>query len=136
MSGALAQDAAGSGPAEHLCAALDKALRVSPQLPASVRAALARLINVLQANADAVIFPVDATASAQQAAQLLGVSGMTVVRPVDRSELQSEEGVAASRCPSSPLPDRKQPSTPQSGSPNLPPASATDTPPEDVINIR
>jgi excisionase family DNA binding protein len=87
MAGALAQDVA-----EHLRAALDAALRSAPELPATARVAFGRLVDVLEVNADAVIFPAGATVSTQQAAELLGVSRMTVVRLVDRGELRSEGG--------------------------------------------
>jgi hypothetical protein len=96
MAGALAQDTA-----EHPGAALDDALRGSPELPATARAAFGHLIDVLEANADAFIFPADATVSTQQAAELLGASRMTVVRLVDRGELAAEGGAVhrPSRCP-------------------------------------
>ncbi|HEY2296144.1 MAG TPA: helix-turn-helix domain-containing protein [Jatrophihabitans sp.] len=92
MAGALAQEAA-----QHLRAALDEALRGTPELPATARAAFGRLVDVLEANADAVIFPADATVSTQEAAELLGVSRMTVVRLVDRGELIAEGGAVHRR---------------------------------------
>jgi excisionase family DNA binding protein len=92
VAGTLAQDAA-----QHLRTALDEALRDTPELPATARAAFGRLVDVLEAKADAVIFPADATVSTQRAAELLGVSRMTVVRLVDRGELAAEGGAVHRR---------------------------------------
>lgn len=92
MAGAIAQETA-----QHLRVALDEALRSSPKVPATALAAFARLVDVLEVNADAVVFPVDATVSTQQAAALLGVSRMTVVRLIDRGELTTEGGAVHRR---------------------------------------
>jgi excisionase family DNA binding protein len=83
--------------AQQLRAALDDVLRASPELSATARAAFGRLVDVLETNADAVVFPADATVSTQQAATLLGVSRMTVVRLVDRGELSAEGGAVHRR---------------------------------------
>jgi len=92
MAGAIAQEAA-----QHLRATLDEVLRSSPEVPATALAAFGRLVDVLESNADAVVFPVDATLSTQQAAALLGVSRMTVVRLIDRGELTAEGGAVHRR---------------------------------------
>lgn len=92
MAGAIAQDTA-----QHLRASLDEVLRSAPNAPATALAAFGRLVDVLEANADAVVFSADATVSTQQAAALLGVSRMTVVRLVDRGELTAEGGAVHRR---------------------------------------
>jgi excisionase family DNA binding protein len=92
MAGAIAQETA-----QHLRAALDEVLRSSPGVPATALAAFGRLVDVLEANADAVVFASDATVSTQEAAALLGVSRMTVVRLVDRGELTAEGGAVHRR---------------------------------------
>jgi excisionase family DNA binding protein len=133
MAGALAQDTA-----ERLRAALDEALRTSPQLPASARAAFGRLVDVLEANADAVIFPADATVSTQQAAELLGVSRMTVVRLVDRGELRSEGGGVHRRISVSELARYQAESSRRrrTGLAELAADIDQDTPPDEVISTR
>jgi excisionase family DNA binding protein len=133
MAGALAQDTA-----EHLRAALDEALRTSPQLPASARAAFGRLVDMLEASADAVIFPADATVSTQQAAELLGVSRMTVVRLVDRGELRSEGGGVHRRISVSELARYQAESSRRrrTGLAELAADIDQDTPPDEVISTR
>jgi excisionase family DNA binding protein len=83
--------------AQHLRDALNEVLHTSPELPATALTAFARLVDVLESNADAVVFPADATVTTQQAAALLGVSRMTVVRLVDRGELTAESGAVHRR---------------------------------------
>jgi excisionase family DNA binding protein len=83
--------------AQHLRSALSEVLRASPELPAVALAAFGRLVDVLESSADAVVFPADATVSTQQAAALLGVSRMTVVRLIDRGELSAEGGAVHRR---------------------------------------
>jgi excisionase family DNA binding protein len=87
MVGAIAHDEA-----QHLRTALSEMLRTSPGLPATAREAFGRLVDVLESNADAVIFPADATVSTQQAGALLGISRMTIVRLIERGELSAEGG--------------------------------------------
>jgi excisionase family DNA binding protein len=92
MAGVIAHDEA-----QHLRSALSEVLRASPELPAVALAAFGRLVDVLESSADAVVFPADATVSTQQAAALLGVSRMTVVRLIDRGELSAEAGAVHRR---------------------------------------
>jgi len=92
MTGAIAHDEA-----QQLRAALDDLLRSSPDISDNARAAFVRLVDVLEANRDAVVFAADETVSTQQAAALLGVSRMTVVRLVDRGELHVEGGAVHRR---------------------------------------
>lgn len=58
----------------------------------SARAALFRVVEVLESSGGAVVLPADAFVGTQQAAELLGVSRMTVVRLIDRGELVAEGG--------------------------------------------
>lgn len=92
MAGVIAHDEA-----QHLRSALSEVLHTSPELPAVALAAFGRLVDVLESSADAVVFPADATVSTQQAAALLGVSRMTVVRLIDRGELSAEGGAVHRR---------------------------------------
>lgn len=90
MTGAIAHDQA-----QHLRSALEgvfRALEDSPDVPDSARDAFLRLVDVLESNAEAVVLPSDTLVGTQQAADLLGVSRMTVVRLIDRGELAAEGG--------------------------------------------
>lgn len=58
----------------------------------SARVALFRVVEVLESSRGAVVLPSDEFVSTQQAAELLGVSRMTVVRLIDRGELVAEGG--------------------------------------------
>jgi excisionase family DNA binding protein len=89
MAGAIAHEQA-----EHLRAALDEVRHTSPGLSEAV---IDRLVDVLESNADAVVFAADMMVSTQQAAALLGVSRMTVVRLVDRGELAAAGGAVHRR---------------------------------------
>lgn len=55
-----------------------------------LRSAIADALDVLESSGGAVVLPADAFVSTQQAAELLGVSRMTVVRLIDRGELAAE----------------------------------------------
>jgi|SRR5680860_235188 len=101
MTGAIAHDQA-----QRLRAALEDVFREcdeSPEVSASARAAFLRLVDVLEASTEAVVLPSDSFVSTQQAADLLGVSRMTVVRLIDRGELATEGGGAHRRISASEL---------------------------------
>lgn len=91
MTGLLAHD-----DAQRLRSAIAGALGDSSDNPVPVsdpaRAALFRVLDVLESSGGAVVLPADAFVSTQQAAELLGVSRMTVVRLIDRGELTAEGG--------------------------------------------
>lgn len=90
MTSALAPDQA-----QRLRVAVEGIFRDSgdsPEISASARDAFLRLLDVLESNAEAVVLPCDTFLSTQQAADLLGVSRMTVVRLIDRAELAVEGG--------------------------------------------
>jgi excisionase family DNA binding protein len=89
MAGAIAHDQA-----QRLRAALEEVFRVGDTLDASgsTRDAFLRLLDVLESSPEAVVLPSDTVVSTQQAADLLGVSRMTVVRLVDRGELTAQGG--------------------------------------------
>lgn len=133
MAGAIAQETA-----QHLRAALDEVLRSSPEVPATALAAFGRLVEVLEANADAVVFPADATVSTQEAAALLGVSRMTIVRLVDRGELAAEGGAVHRRISTSELARYQAESTRRrrSAIAELADDINEDTPPDRVIETR
>lgn len=81
--------------AQRLRAALDRVLRESGdalEASGSTRDAFLRLVDVLESSPEAVVLPSDALVSTQKAADLLGVSRMTVVRLIDRGELAAEGG--------------------------------------------
>lgn len=133
MTAALAQQTA-----QHLRAALDEVLRTTPEVPATARAALDRLLDVLEANGDAVVFAADATVSTQQAAALLGVSRMTVVRLVDRGELTEKGGAVHRRISVSELARYQAESSDRrrSGIVALSDDINEGTPPDEVIETR
>lgn len=82
---------------------VDEALDTMPNLTDNVRAAFGRLIDVLESSGDAVVFPAEASLSTTQAADLLGVSRMTVVRLIDRGELHADASSVHRRIPVSEL---------------------------------
>jgi excisionase family DNA binding protein len=133
MAGAIAQETA-----QHLRAALDEVLRSSPEVPETALAAFGRLVDVLEVNADAVVLPADATVSTQQAAALLGVSRMTVVRLIDRGELTAEGGAVHRRISMSELARYQAESSRRrrSAIAELADDIDEDTPPEQVIDTR
>ena len=98
MAGAIAHDKA-----PKLREAVEEALRATPGLTDNARAAFSRLVDVLETSGDAVVFAVEATVSTSQAAALLGVSRMTIVRLIDRGELHAEAGGVHRRVPVSEL---------------------------------
>lgn len=133
MAGAIAQETA-----QHLRAALDEVLRSSPQVSTTALTAFERLVDVLEANADAVVFPADATLSTQRAAALLGVSRMTVVRLIDRGELTAEGGAVHRRISVSELARYQAESSGRrrSAIAELADDIDEDTPPDEVIDTR
>jgi len=58
----------------------------------AARTALFRVVEVLESSGGAIVLPLDAFMSTQQAAESIGVSRMTVVRLIDRGELVAEGG--------------------------------------------
>lgn len=79
--------------ADHLRAALDRAINDMdgpPEHAAEARAALLDVLDALESSDGVVVLPTNSLLSTQQAAELLGVSRMTVVRLVDRGELPAE----------------------------------------------
>ncbi|WP_454295395.1 helix-turn-helix domain-containing protein [Salana multivorans] len=91
MTGLLAHD-----DAQRLRSAIADVLGSSSDTGAAAadptRTALFRVLDVLESSSGAVVLPADAFVTTQQAAELLGVSRMTVVRLIDRGELAAEGG--------------------------------------------
>ena len=87
MSGAIAHDQA-----QRLREALEDALRRSGHEQDSTRDAFLRLVEVLETSPTAVVLPADDLLSTHEAAALLGVSRMTVVRLIERGKLTSQGG--------------------------------------------
>lgn len=90
MVGAIAHEQA-----QRLRSALDGVFRElgdSLDVSDSARDAFLRLVDVLESSAEAVVLPSDSVVGTQQAADLLGVSRMTVVRLIDRGEVAAEGG--------------------------------------------
>lgn len=54
--------------------------------------AFLRLVDILETNPSAVVLPADELLSSQEAADLLGVSRMTVVRLIDKGDLHATGG--------------------------------------------
>jgi excisionase family DNA binding protein len=101
MAGAIAHDQA-----VRLRAALDEALRAAGYAddPSdSTRDAFLRLVEVLEASPEAIVLSADEVLSTQKAADLLGVSRMTVVRLIDRGELAATGGGSHRRIAASEL---------------------------------
>lgn len=90
MMGAIAHEQA-----RQLRSAVDKMfheLSESSGVPESARNAFLRLVDVLESNSEVIVLPSETFMTTQQAADLLGVSRMTVVRLIDRGELATEGG--------------------------------------------
>jgi excisionase family DNA binding protein len=90
MAGAIAHDQA-----QRLRAALEGVFKESGDsldVSGSARDAFLRLVDVLESSPEAVVLPSDTVFSTQKAAEMLGVSRMTVVRLIDRGELAAEGG--------------------------------------------
>lgn len=74
----------------HLRALIDDILAARDHIPQPAIDAFQRLTDVLEPGRDAVIFPADQFISTEQAASLLGVRRMTVVRLIDRGILVAD----------------------------------------------
>ncbi len=136
MTGALAHDQA-----QRLRAAVEGMFRDSgdsPDASAPARDAFLRLVDVLELNAEAVVLPSDTLVSTQQAADLLGVSRMTVVRLIDRGELAAEGGGVHRRITASELARYRAVSTHRRRAAlhDLAQEIGEGTPPDQVISTR
>ncbi|MFK0074619.1 helix-turn-helix domain-containing protein [Arthrobacter woluwensis] len=88
MAGAIRNDVA-----EQLRAVITGIIEGNgPASAYPARDVLLGAVDVLEQNDGAVVLPVNALMSTQEAAELLGVSRMTVVRLIDRGELAAEGG--------------------------------------------
>lgn len=105
---------------------------------ARARDALLRVVEVLESSGDAVVLPADTLLSTQQAAELLGVSRMTVVRLIDRGELQVEGGAVHRRISAAELERYRQASAERRRAAvrDLAQDIPDDTPPDRVISTR
>lgn len=136
MPGAIAHDQA-----QRLRAALDRALRESGDTldaSGSTRDAFLRLVDVLESSPEAVVLPSDAVVSTQKAADLLGVSRMTVVRLIERGELTAEGGGVHRRIAASELARYQAASATRRRAAlrSLAQEISEDTPPDQVITTR
>lgn len=89
MVGAIAHEQA-----QELRSAVDKMFHEldASDVPKSARDAFFRLVDVLESNSDVIVLPSETLMTTQEAADLLGVSRMTVVRLIERGELATEGG--------------------------------------------
>lgn len=136
MTGAIAHDQA-----QRLRTALESVfqeLKDSPDVSASARDAFLRLVDVLESSTDAVVLPLDTLVSTQQAADLLGISRMTVVRLIDRGELIAEAGGVHRRITASELARYREASAlrRRAALHELAQQVGDDTPPDRVIRTR
>ncbi|MGI8722363.1 MAG: helix-turn-helix domain-containing protein [Geodermatophilaceae bacterium] len=136
MAGAIAHDLA-----RRLRAALDEVFRESGDAldaSGSTRDAFLRLVDVLEFSPEAVVLPSDIVVSTQKAADLLGVSRMTVVRLVDRGELTAQGGGAHRRIGASELARYQTANAArrQAALHGLAQEITEDTPPDQVIPTR
>lgn len=128
--------------AERLRSAINGALDVptgnSGGTPEQARDALLRVVEVLESSGRAVVLPADAPLSTQQAADLLGVSRMTVVRLIDRGELESQGGGVHRRISAAELERYRRSSTTRKRNAlrELTHDIADETPPDRVISTR
>lgn len=99
MNGALAHDEA-----ERLRAELSRLLaEVGAPDEGPTKDAFIRVIEVLESSPGAVVMPSDELLTSQEAADVLGVSRMTVVRLTDRGEITAEPGGSHRRIAASEL---------------------------------
>lgn len=136
MTGAIAHEQA-----QRLRSALEgvfRELQDSPDVSDSTRDAFLRLVDVLESNAEAVVLPADTLLGTQQAADLLGVSRMTVVRLIDRGELATEGGGVHRRITASEVARYRADSTRRrrAALQDLAHEIGVDTPPDEVISTR
>lgn len=136
MTGAIAHDQA-----QRIRSALEKVLLESGGAlgtSASTRDAFLRLVDVLESSPEAVVLPSDAVVSTQEAAGLLGVSRMTVVRLIDRGLLRAQGGGSHRRIAASEL-DRYQAASAarrRAALHDLAQEVSEGTPPDQVIRTR
>ena len=118
--------------------ALDAPAGNDARTPGQAREALLRVVEVLESSGGVVVLPADALLSTQQAAELLGVSRMTVVRLIDRGELNGEGGGVHRRINAAELERYRRLSTARKRAAlrELTQDIADDTPPDRVINSR
>lgn len=118
--------------------ALDVPTNNSAGIPERARDALLRVVEVLESSGGAVVLPADALLSTQQAAELLGVSRMTVVRLIDRGELAAGGGGVHRRISAAELDRYRKASTERrrTALAALAQDIAEDAPPDRVINTR
>ena len=136
MAGAIAHEQA-----QRLRAALDEAFRASgdtADASAAARDVFLRLVEVLESSPEAVVLPSDTVVSTQQAADLLGVSRMTIVRLVDRGELTAQGGGVHRRISASELARYRTASAARRKAAlhGLAQEIGEDTPPDQVISTR
>lgn len=137
MTGVIAHDEAA-----RLRSAIEGALDVQMgsdgATSGQARDALLRVVEVLESSGGVVVLPADALLSTQEAAEVLGVSRMTVVRLIDRGELGSEGGGVHRRINAAELERyrRIRASRRRSAVRELAHDIADDTPPDRVISSR
>lgn len=124
--------------AQDLRSALDEMLRDLPAVPDSTVNAFQRLVDVLEASPGAVVLPTDGTVSTQEAATLLGISRMTVVRLIDRGELAVRGGGVHRRIPVSDVARYLEESTRRrrSAISSISDDIDANTPPDEVLHTR
>lgn len=136
MAGAIAHDQA-----QRLRAALEgvfQDLKDSPNVSDLALDAFLRLVDVLESNAEAVVLPSETLVSTQRAADILGVSRMTVVRLIDRGDLAAEGGGVHRRVAASELARYRESSANRRRDAlhELAREIGEDTPPDQVIRTR